>query len=148
MNMGETMEQAVLRMPPELWTDDKIDVMQRHARYIAAADELLRLRAINEELTEVLRNCPVMLYKCQGRLEGLLEAYREESKALEVYFDLHGIAHSGEDCPQDDTCDCGEHVQLYAAWDHINKEIVLAEQCICKIKAARAALIHTKGALK
>lgn len=145
--MGETMEQAVLRMPPALWTDDRIDVMQRHARYIAAADEILRLRAINAELTEVLRDYPVMLDECQARIEALLAAYREESKALEVYFDLHGIAHSGEDCPQDDTCDCGEHVQLYAAWDHINKEIVLAERRICKIKAASAALIHTKGAL-
>lgn len=64
MIMGATIEQAVLRMPPELWTGDKIDVMQRHARYIAAADELLRLRTT---ITEMEKK-----YKNRGRL---MDAY-------------------------------------------------------------------------
>lgn len=136
--MGETMEQGVLRMPPELWSDDIVDVMQRHARYIAAADELLRLRADNSKLAEALKDYPVMLQECQARLEGLLAAYREEGKALDVYFELHGASHSGEDCPQDDTCDCVEHQLMSAAWERIGREIELAERRICKIKAARA----------
>lgn len=36
--MGRTMLLGVLRMPPELWTDDPLDRMQRHGRYREAAD--------------------------------------------------------------------------------------------------------------
>jgi hypothetical protein len=45
------MEQAVLRMPPELWRDNcPIDTTQRHAHYVAAADKLLALRAMLSDL--------------------------------------------------------------------------------------------------
>ncbi len=53
--MGEMMEQAVLRMPPELWSGDIVDVKQRHFRYIAAADALLRLRSVNASLVDALK---------------------------------------------------------------------------------------------
>jgi hypothetical protein len=42
--MSEIME-GVLRMPPDLWSGDALDVMQRHACYVQAADEITRLRA-------------------------------------------------------------------------------------------------------
>jgi len=48
--MSSFMEQAILRMPPNCWSSDPLDQRQRHARYVAAADELERLRAENENL--------------------------------------------------------------------------------------------------
>jgi len=42
--MSDVMLLGVLRMPPELWRDDPIDVMQRYGRYKQAADEIERLR--------------------------------------------------------------------------------------------------------
>ena len=53
--MSEIMLNAVLRMPPELWSNEPLDIMQRHSRYVEAADELDRLRAIEEMLTRYLR---------------------------------------------------------------------------------------------
>lgn len=48
--MSEVMEQAILRMPPECWSNDVLDQRQRHARYVQAADDLERLRAENETM--------------------------------------------------------------------------------------------------
>ncbi|KAB0668958.1 hypothetical protein F6V30_14060 [Oryzomonas sagensis] len=50
--MSEIMLEAVLRMPIELWNNGPIDQMQRHSRYIQAADEIARLRAQVSELTK------------------------------------------------------------------------------------------------
>jgi hypothetical protein len=40
--MSGQMLLAVLRMPPDCWDDGPIDVMQRHQRYVQAADEIER----------------------------------------------------------------------------------------------------------
>ena len=42
--------QAVLRMPPSLWDGSEIDVLQRHGRYVEAAEKLEQLEAENERL--------------------------------------------------------------------------------------------------
>ncbi len=42
--MSDTMLLGVLRMPPDCWTNDPIDIMQRHCRYVQAADEIERLQ--------------------------------------------------------------------------------------------------------
>ena len=51
--MSEIMLNAVLRMPPELWSNEPLDIMQRHSRYVEAADELDRLR-------DREKHCPTM----------------------------------------------------------------------------------------
>jgi len=38
--MSDTVLIGVLRMPPELWSNDIIDVQQRYSRYLEAADRL------------------------------------------------------------------------------------------------------------
>jgi hypothetical protein len=38
--MSDTMLLGVLRMPPGLWDNGPIDVMQRHSRYLEAADRI------------------------------------------------------------------------------------------------------------
>lgn len=42
--MSEIMLLGVLRMPPECWSGDTLDVMQRHSRYLEAADEIEALK--------------------------------------------------------------------------------------------------------
>ena len=42
--------QAVLRMPPSLWDGSEIDVLQRHGRYVEAAEKLEQLEAENARL--------------------------------------------------------------------------------------------------
>ena len=38
--MSDAMLHGVLRMPPELWRDDPLDVSQRHSRYIEASERI------------------------------------------------------------------------------------------------------------
>ena len=53
--MSDLMLLAVLRMPPELWTGEAIDVIQRHARYIDAADRIEAQQSKIATLTEQVR---------------------------------------------------------------------------------------------
>lgn len=42
--MSDVMLLGVLRMPPEMWNGDALDVHQRHGRYLEAADTIEELR--------------------------------------------------------------------------------------------------------
>ena len=53
--MSDLMLLEVLRMPPELWTGEAIDVTQRHARYIDAADRIEAQQSKIATLTEQVR---------------------------------------------------------------------------------------------
>jgi hypothetical protein len=44
------MTKGVLRMPPELWSNSALDVMQRHQRYVDAANTMDRQEAEIEKL--------------------------------------------------------------------------------------------------
>jgi len=44
--MSEVMLHGVLNMPPDCWSNDAIDVMQRHSRYKQASEEIYRLTAL------------------------------------------------------------------------------------------------------
>lgn len=81
-----------------------------------------------------------MMEQCRDRLSGLLAAYEEERKAWQVYLDFHGVEHSNEDCPEDDTCDCPENVPLHMAWRRMNAELTLAERRVEKIRVSLDAL--------
>lgn len=59
MSNTDYMLEAVLRMPPNLWSGSEIDVMQRHSRYVQAAEELASLKqqlAEAKQETKELRN--------------------------------------------------------------------------------------------
>ena len=54
--MSDVMLHGILRMPPELWRDDPMQISQRHSRYIQASDrieadarEIERLRSLMAE---------------------------------------------------------------------------------------------------
>lgn len=54
--MSDVMLHGVLRMPPELWRTDPMNVSQRHSRYVQASDrieadarEIDRLRSLMAE---------------------------------------------------------------------------------------------------
>lgn len=52
--MSNVMLDAILRMPPELWNGDNFDVIQRHSRYVQAADEIQALREAIKSAREAL----------------------------------------------------------------------------------------------
>ena len=43
--MSDLMLLGILRMPPETWGTDPLNVMQRHSAYLQAADRLERMYA-------------------------------------------------------------------------------------------------------
>ncbi len=45
--MSDLMLISILRMPPELWGDDPLSVMQRHSAYMEAAIRLERQKGCN-----------------------------------------------------------------------------------------------------
>jgi len=57
--MSEIMR-AVLNMPPELWSDDPIDVAQRHSIYKSAWREIDRLQAIVDRLLKTEDMVPIV----------------------------------------------------------------------------------------
>jgi len=48
--MSDTMILGVLRMPPEIWSDEELDKRQRHARYLEAARLIVRMQDALEEI--------------------------------------------------------------------------------------------------
>lgn len=52
--MSDLILFGVLRMPPELWRNDEIDIAQRHTRYVEAADRITELEAEVERLEAAL----------------------------------------------------------------------------------------------
>lgn len=41
--MSYTMLHSILQMPPELWSNDPIDIAQRHGRYLEASKRIIEL---------------------------------------------------------------------------------------------------------
>lgn len=50
--MSDIMLQGVLRMPPELWHNNPLDIAQRRSRYVQAADRIDELERENATLRE------------------------------------------------------------------------------------------------
>lgn len=50
--MGDTMLLGVLRMPPDCWIPEELDIQQRHALYVEAANLIERLRGEAEDWKE------------------------------------------------------------------------------------------------
>jgi hypothetical protein len=57
--MSDLMLHGVLNMPPELWTDDPMDKMQRHSRYVDASRRIEELKNIAQEVVGCIskRSC-------------------------------------------------------------------------------------------
>ena len=55
--MSDIMLHGVLNMPPELWCDSPIDVMQRHSRYVQASQYIDELIEQRDKLAVALREC-------------------------------------------------------------------------------------------
>ena len=50
--MSDVMLHGVLNMPPEIWSDDPIGQMQRHARYVEASKTLYKYQVAPERITK------------------------------------------------------------------------------------------------
>ena len=69
--MSDVMLHGILRMPPELWRDEPMQVSQRHGRYLQASD---RIEADSREIE---------------RLRAALDWYAEMAKQMQRAT-LHG----------------------------------------------------------
>lgn len=47
--MSDTMLHIILQMLPELWTNDAIDIAQRHGRYLEASKRIAQLKRERDE---------------------------------------------------------------------------------------------------
>ena len=64
--MSLLMLQGVLRMTPDLWTGDPVDISQRHARYVDAAD---KLKAISDLVNSDVESNEDLITKVRSVLE-------------------------------------------------------------------------------
>lgn len=55
--MSDVMLHGVLQMPPELWSGDAMDVIQRHSRYVQASTRIREDAARIAELERQLDAC-------------------------------------------------------------------------------------------
>lgn len=62
--MSDIMLHAVLNMPPELWCDSPIDVMQRHSRYVQASQYIDELIEQRDKLADKLAKNENFLKEC------------------------------------------------------------------------------------
>lgn len=53
--MSDHMLHAVLRLPPDLWSDSHLDVMQRHGRYVQASKRITDLEKACRQALEALQ---------------------------------------------------------------------------------------------
>ena len=67
---------GVLRMPPKLWDNGPIDQIQRHGRYIEAADLIEKFEADRDELLAALDTLTLVvgLTPITGNKDALQEA--------------------------------------------------------------------------
>ena len=54
--MSEVMLQGVLRMPINCWSDDELSKIQRHSRYIEAADRIEALELEVKDFQTIIRD--------------------------------------------------------------------------------------------
>jgi uncharacterized membrane protein YccC len=77
------MLHGVLRMPPDLWRDDPIDVAQRHSRYVEASNR------ITEQESE--------LERLRARVRGLETVLQEAGALFRHYETLHRAKGPGHE---------------------------------------------------
>jgi len=53
--MSDLMLHAVLNMPPDLWNDSPIDIVQRHGRYVQASERLNDFEKVCKQALEALQ---------------------------------------------------------------------------------------------
>jgi len=65
--MSDVMLLGVLRMPPELWRNNPLDIAQRHSRYIEAADRIELLQTALEQIHQYVkaRNHKALTRMCE-----------------------------------------------------------------------------------
>jgi len=71
--MSDVMLHAVLNMPPNMWGDDTIDQLQRHARYVEASERIIELEKQLAGATEtnIHANLPATLAHMPKQLKDL-----------------------------------------------------------------------------
>jgi FtsZ-binding cell division protein ZapB len=88
--MGDTTLIGVLRMPPDLWRGDEMDVRQRFDRYLQAADTITTLRAEVERLNRQAAYWEAIARKGEKREEAL------EAEIADRYAEVRALREDAE----------------------------------------------------
>lgn len=84
--MSDVMLHGVLNMPPELWRNDPLDVLQRHDRYVEASRRIRQLEDTlagiasaqgDKSITLELRACELV-----GRMQGMASSVLDSSNPV------------------------------------------------------------------
>jgi small-conductance mechanosensitive channel len=76
--MSDAMLHGILQMPPELWSNDQIDILQRHGRYLEAFKRIMELE---RERDEARRERDEALKECVLAQVGWSEALKQRDEA-------------------------------------------------------------------
>jgi hypothetical protein len=76
--MSDAMLHGILQMPPELWSNDPIDILQRHGRYLEAFKRIMELE---RERDEARRERDEALKECVLAQVGWSEALKQRDEA-------------------------------------------------------------------
>lgn len=102
--MSDTMLLGVLRMPIHCWSDSELDQMQRHSRYLEAADriesdeaKIVELRALIQRLSE---NTPAQWTKQRPNAPGFYWCCQYNNKRIVRVWNLGNDPRffTNEDC--------------------------------------------------
>ena len=80
--MSDIMLHGVLNMPPELWSGEPIDVMQRHSRYVQASKYIYELIEQRDGLKQSVNCASDLLASVTEQRDRLAEALKEYREAL------------------------------------------------------------------
>lgn len=91
--MSDSMLHSILQMPPELWSNDPIDIAQRHGRYLEASKRIIELE---RERDEARRECNEAQDGWSRALDERDEARKELAETIsciEQAIDFHQVHH-------------------------------------------------------
>jgi len=78
--MSDDMLHAVLRMPPHLWTNDYLDQVQRHQRYLEASNKIQSMESVVAAADRVYYR-----YKEEEDIFKLFDAVNRLNECVSVY---------------------------------------------------------------
>lgn len=87
--MSDTMLHGILQMPPRLWSNDAIDIAQRHGRYLEASERIMELERERDEARRELDLVSDKLCKSESaylKNEEIIDGLKNEIEHTETFF--------------------------------------------------------------
>lgn len=125
--MSDSMLHGILQMPPNLWSNDAIDIAQRHGRYLEASKRIIELERERDEAREDLSRVDA------ARRQEYGEAFDAFSKVVEERDEARRECSEAQDGwskaldERDDARRSLKHIEEYGA-EKINAAVSLRQE--------------------